>query len=84
MKKPVPDPPASSIPDHPLFTLKPNLPIPDALVHLIQLLRGIEDTLDEFCCANAGAAGTAMLLNAARSAQLGRLLAEHALADRSG
>ncbi|MDO7903488.1 hypothetical protein ACE1YR_05480 [Pseudomonas sp. K1(2024)] len=83
MKKSVPDPPDTTRP-HPLFTLQPNLPIPDALVHLIQLLRGIEDTLDEFCCANAGAAGTAMLLNAAQSAQLGRLLAEHALADRSG
>lgn len=80
MKKIVPDPPAQPL-HRPLFFINPDMPATDALVHLIQLMHGIEDTLDEYCCANAGLPGNGMLVNAAHSVQMGRLLAEHVLGD---
>ena len=81
MKKLVPDPPTSQHSIHSFFTINPDMPATDALVHLIQLMHGIEDTLDEYCCANAGVPGNGMLVNAAHSVQMGRLLAEHVLGD---
>ncbi|MGC7838472.1 hypothetical protein ACK3BK_04280 [Pseudomonas sp. L7] len=81
MKKIAPDPPTAKSAQRPFFTINDDMPATDALVHLIQLMHGIEDTLDEYCCANAGVPGTGMLVNTAHSVQMGRLLAEHVLGD---
>lgn len=78
MNKLVPDPPAKPL-NRAFFTINTDMPATEALVHAIQLLRGIEDTLDEYCCALAGEPGLWMLVNAAHNAQMGRMLAEHAL-----
>ncbi|MEJ5866105.1 hypothetical protein [Pseudomonas farsensis] len=61
------------------FTINHDMSGEDALVHAIELIRGIEDTIDEYCCAMAGEPGVGMLVNAAHNAQMSRALAEHAL-----
>ncbi|WP_256589883.1 MULTISPECIES: hypothetical protein [unclassified Pseudomonas] len=52
------------------------MPSPEALLYVIQLLRGIEDTLDEYICGNAGEPGIGMLVNSVYNVQMGRSLAE--------
>ena len=84
MKKIAPDPPTAKSAQRPFFTINDDMPAPEALVHAIQLMRGIEDTLDEYCCAMAGEPGLGMLVNAARNVQMGRALAEHALKRNGG
>lgn len=79
MKKIVPDPPAKII-TSPYFSIHSAMPSQDALVYASQLLQGIEDTLDEYCCANAGEPGLGMLVNVAHTARMGRALVEHSLA----
>ncbi|MFK3770912.1 hypothetical protein [Pseudomonas sp. NPDC089406] len=79
MKKLVPDPPTAKSAQRPFFTINHDMPVAEALVHAIQLMRGIEDTIDEYCCALAGEPGLGMLVNAAHNVQMGRALAEHAL-----
>jgi hypothetical protein len=79
MKKVVPDPPIKAT-LRPFYTLDSELPSPDALVHAIQLMRGIEDTLDEYICGNAGEPGIAMLVNSVHNVQMSRALAELVLA----
>ncbi|MBC3413900.1 hypothetical protein HU720_21625 [Pseudomonas sp. SWRI51] len=79
MNKIVPDPPTSKSSQHPFFTINEDMPTTEALIHAIQLMRGIEDTIDEYCCALAGEPGLGMLVNAAHNVQMGRALAEHAL-----
>jgi hypothetical protein len=83
MKKIVPDPPATK-PTRNFFTINDDMPGDDALAHAIQLMRGIEDTIDEYCCAMAGEPGLGMLVNAAHNAQMSRALAEHALKRQQG
>jgi len=83
MKKLVPDPPPSKS-TRSFFTINDDLAGTDALVHAIQLMRGIEDTIDEYCCAMAGEPGLGMLVNAAHNAQMSRALAEHALKHKRG
>jgi hypothetical protein len=84
MEKFVPDSSPPTSPNRPFYTINDNMPAPEALVHAIQLMRGIEDTLDEYCCALAGEPGLGMLVNAARNVQMGRALAEHALKRNGG
>ncbi|BCJ08922.1 hypothetical protein POF53_02100 [Mitsuaria sp. RG] len=79
MKKIVPDPPPAKSLNRPFFTINDDMPTTEALLHAIQLMRGIEDTIDEYCCALAGEPGLGMLVNAAHNMQMGRALAEHAL-----
>ncbi|PYG82125.1 hypothetical protein N436_01074 [Pseudomonas sp. RV120224-01b] len=75
LKKLVPDPPAKAI-SQPFYTIKQDMPSPEALLYVIQLLRGIEDTLDEYICGNAGEPGIGMLVNSVYNVQMGRSLAE--------
>ena len=53
MKKLVPDPPVK-VASYSFYTINKDMPSPEALLYVIQLLRGIEDTLDEYICGNAG------------------------------
>lgn len=78
MNKPAPDPYPGK-PNRDFFTINDDMPGADALAHAIQLMRGVEDTIDEYCCAMAGEPGLGMLVNAAHNAQMSRALAEHAL-----
>ena len=52
------------------------MPSVDALIHALQLMSGIEDTLDEFICANAGEPGINMLVNAVHHVQMTKALTE--------
>ena len=79
MKKIVPDPPPAKSLNRPFFTINDDMPTTEALLDAIHLMRGIEDTIDEYCCALAGEPGLGMLVNAAHNVQMGRALAEHAL-----
>ncbi|MDF0730803.1 hypothetical protein P0Y43_08670 [Pseudomonas entomophila] len=74
MDKLVPDPPYKP---SAIFSIHPTLPAIDALAHASELAKGIEDTLDEYCCANAGEPGLGMLVNAAHTTQMLRALLEH-------
>ena len=83
MKKLVPDPPAK-VASHSFYTINEDMPSPEALLFAIQLLRGIEDTLDEYICGNAGEPGIGMLVNSVHNVQMGRALAELVLAREAG
>jgi len=74
MKKLVPDPPSQTSP-RPFYTNN-KVPSPEALLYAIQLMRGIEDTLDEYICGNAGEPGIGMLVNSVHNVQMSRALAE--------
>lgn len=56
MKKLVPDPPRRPI-NTPFFTPESDIYPPLALAHVIELLRGVIETLDEHCRSHAGDAG---------------------------
>jgi len=56
MKKLVPDPPLRPI-NTPFFTPESDIYPPLALAHVIELLRGVIETLDEHCRSHAGDAG---------------------------
>ncbi|WP_312936479.1 hypothetical protein [Pseudomonas sp.] len=69
MKKPVPDPPkARSF--QTFCSINPDIPPVDALTHTLQLISGIETTLDEYICANAGEPGVPMLVNTVHQLQM--------------
>ena len=73
MKKLVPDPPVK--PGlRSFYTINNDMPSPEALRYVSQLLRGIEDTLDEYICANAGEPGIGMLVNTVHNVQMARAL----------
>ncbi|WP_225932877.1 hypothetical protein [Pseudomonas oryzicola] len=67
MKKLVPEPPVK-VTFFPFYTINKDMPSPEALLFAIQLLRGIEDTLDEYICGNAGQPGIGMLQHCAQQA----------------
>ena len=79
MKKIVPDPPSQTSPRS-FYTIDNKVPSPEALLYAIQLMRGIEDTLDEYICGNAGEPGIGMLVNSVHNVQMSRALAELVLA----
>ncbi|MFB4403091.1 hypothetical protein [Pseudomonas inefficax] len=83
MKKLVPDPPTKVL-SQPFYTINKDMPSPEALLYVIQLLRGIEDTLDEYICGNAGEPGIGMLVNSVHNVQMGRALAELVLSRKAG
>ncbi|MDD2150207.1 MULTISPECIES: hypothetical protein [Pseudomonas] len=83
MKKLVPDPPAK-VTSQPFYTINKDMPSPEALLYVIQLLRGIEDTLDEYICGNAGEPGIGMLVNSVHNVQMGRALADLVLSREAG
>ena len=62
------------------YTIDNKVPSPEALLYAIQLMRGIEDTLDEYICGNAGEPGIGMLVNSVHNVQMSRALAELVLA----
>ncbi|WP_049870417.1 hypothetical protein [Pseudomonas cremoricolorata] len=78
MKKLVPDPPRKLI-HTPYLSIHSDLSPEDALAYAAQLLRSIEDVLDEYCLASAGAPGVGMLIGAAHAARTGQALLGHAL-----
>ncbi|WP_236693286.1 hypothetical protein [Pseudomonas sp. C5pp] len=47
MKKIVPDPPVK-LTARPFYTINQDTPSVDALIHTLQLMAGIEDSLDEY------------------------------------
>ncbi|MND30937.1 hypothetical protein D3C76_1554720 [compost metagenome] len=75
MKKLVPDPPVK-LTSRPIYTINQDMPSVDALIHTLQLMSGIEDTLDEFICANAGEPGINMSVNAVHHVQMTKALTE--------
>lgn len=79
MKKLVPDPPRLKLVSNPYFTLHSDLIPPDALALASELMRGVAETIDEYCRASAGIPGLQMLANAAYSAETAQALTEHAL-----
>lgn len=83
MKKLVPDPPAKVL-SQPFYTINKDMPSHEALLYVIQLLRGIEDTLDEYICGNAGEPGIGILVNSVHNVQMGRALAELVLTREAG
>jgi len=83
MKKVVPDPPAKTSP-RTLYTINNDMPSPEALLYVSQLLRGIEDTLDEYICGNAGEPGIGMLVNTVHNVQMVRALNELVLMRDAG
>ncbi|WP_313741229.1 hypothetical protein [Pseudomonas sp.] len=75
MKKPVPDPPkAHSFQG--VCSINPNIPLVDALTYTLQLIAGIETTLEEYICANAGEPGVRMLVNTVHQLQMTQALTE--------
>jgi hypothetical protein len=83
MKKAVPDPPTKTS-HHTFYTINNDMPSPEALVYVSQLLRGIEDTLDEYICGNAGEPGIGMLVNTVHNLQMARALNELLLSRDAG
>ncbi len=79
MKKVVPDPPSKLI-TTPYFSIHSDMIPPDALAHASELLRGVEDSLDEYLRRHAGEPGLNTLANALHSTEMARVLVEHALA----
>jgi len=69
MKKPVPDPPYAQHACN-YYLINPELSAIEALSHTLELLSGIETTLDEYICANAGEPGVPMLVNTAHQLQM--------------
>ncbi|MEN8640762.1 hypothetical protein [Pseudomonas sichuanensis] len=78
MKKIVPDPPPK-IPVTPFFTVHADMYPPDALAHVNELLRGVSETIDEYCRNHPGELGLHMLANAAHAADIARALSDHAM-----
>ena len=60
--KPVPDPPHIQNTRN-CYLINQDLSPFDALSHTLELMAGIETTLDEYICANAGETGVPMLVN---------------------
>lgn len=83
MKKPVPDPPRKII-HTPYLAIHDDLSPQDALTYAEQLLHAIEESLDEYCLANAGTSGMALLIGAAHAARSGQALLAHALTSEAG
>ncbi|MEF9898877.1 MAG: hypothetical protein RR736_16360 [Pseudomonas sp.] len=83
MKKIVPDPPLSLL-SSPYFSIHSDLIPPDSLTFASELLRGIHETIDEFCQAHANEPGQGMLVNVLHSAEMARALVEHALCKLQG
>ena len=83
MKKIVPNPP-EILTARPFYTINPDTPSVDALTHTLQLMAGIEDSLDEYICANAGEPGINMLVNAVHHVQMTRALTELLLHRQAG
>jgi len=77
-KKPVPDPPHLQHPSD-YYLIKQDLSSTDALRHTLQLIAGIETTLDEYICSNAGEAGVPMLVNTAHQLQMVKALTQFVL-----
>jgi len=84
MKKLVPDPPSAKSTSRPFYTINNDMPSAEALLYVIQLLRGIEDTLDEYICGNVGEPGIGMLVNSVHNVQMGRALTELVLTREAG
>ncbi|MCI0914448.1 hypothetical protein [Pseudomonas putida] len=84
MKKLVPDPPTAKPSSRSFYTINNDMPSAEALLYVIQLLRGIEDTLDEYICGNVGEAGIGMLVNSVHNVQMGRALTELVLTREAG
>ncbi|MFP3372950.1 MULTISPECIES: hypothetical protein [unclassified Pseudomonas] len=80
MKKLVPDPPLRPI-NTPFFTPKSDIYPPLALAHVIELLRGVIETLDEQCRSHAGDAG---LGNALHATEIAHSLVTHSHARLFG
>ncbi|MDF2490051.1 MAG: hypothetical protein K0S77_2673 [Pseudomonas sp.] len=78
MKKIVPDPPANLI-TTPYFSIHSEMIPPDALAHASELLRGAEDTLDQYRREHGAEPGLNMLANVLHSTEMARVLVEHAL-----
>jgi len=83
MKKIVPDPP-KTLTSRPFYSINQDMPSVDAVIHALQLMSGIEDTLDEYICANAGEPGINMLVNAVLHLQMTKALAELLLRRQAG
>ncbi|MBA1202975.1 hypothetical protein G7009_14620 [Pseudomonas capeferrum] len=83
MKKIVPDPPHSVNPlkiiATPYFSIHSEMIPPDALAYASELIRGLEETLDEYCRSHAGESGKYMLGNAMDSVEMAQALIEHSL-----
>ncbi|WP_426809139.1 hypothetical protein ABOC32_24005 [Pseudomonas sp. WOUb67] len=80
MKKLVPDPPRRPI-NTPFFTVKSDIYPPVALAHVIELLRGVIETLDEHCRSHACDAG---LGNALHATEIAHSLVTHSHARLFG
>ncbi|WDY57755.1 hypothetical protein [Pseudomonas sp. PSKL.D1] len=80
MKKIVPDPPRHTFINTPFFSIHSEISPPDALAHACELMRGVIDTIDDYCQLHAGEPGLNILSNAAHATDSARVLAEHALA----
>ena len=83
MKKIVPDPPKTK-PSSRFYTIDNDIPSVDALIHTLQLLCGLEDTLDEYICGNARTPGIGMLVNAVQHVQMTKALTELVLYREAG
>lgn len=73
MKKPVPDPPHIQNTRN-CYLINQDLSPFDALSHTLELMAGIETTLDEYICANAGEPGVPMLVNTVHQLQMVKTL----------
>jgi len=78
MKKPVPDPTHTQHARN-YFLINPDLSAIDALSQTLELMSGIEATLDEYICANAGEPGVPMLVNTVHQVQMVQALTTFAL-----
>ncbi|MFS0828109.1 hypothetical protein [Pseudomonas phoenicis] len=78
MKKPVPDPPHIQNTRN-YYLINQDLTPLDALSHTLELMAGIETTLDEYICANAGEPGMPMLVNTAHQLQMVKTLTQFVL-----
>ncbi|WP_459206353.1 hypothetical protein ACSMEV_18040 [Pseudomonas sp. MLB6B] len=78
MKKPVPDPPRIQNTRNYYFIDQDLSPL-DALSHTLELMAGIETTLDEYICVNAGETGVPMLVNTAHQLQMVQALTQFVL-----
>ena len=78
MKKPVPDPPHIQKARN-YYLINQDLSSHDALSHTLELMVGIETTLDEYICANAGEPGVPMLVNTVHQIQMVKTLTQFVL-----
>ncbi|MDD2065611.1 hypothetical protein [Pseudomonas sp. 25571] len=77
MKKIVPDPPRRKPITTPFFTVQSDMYPPHALAHVSELLRGVIETIDDHCRAQASEPGLNMLSNALHASEIARSLVEH-------